>query len=80
MVNITLSIPEEMKEKMEQFPEINWSGLIRKLLLEKINHLVWKEEMLKQLKKEEDFDNWAVEMGRNLKSKRLKELKKKKII
>ena len=64
MVSITLSIPEEIKKKMEQFPEINWSGLVRKIILEKIEKLIWKEEMLKRLDGEKDFSNWAVGLVR----------------
>jgi len=80
MVSITLSIPEEIRKKMDQFPEINWSGMVRKMLIEKINYLSWKEETLKQLKKEEKFTDWTVEMGRKMKSARLKELKEKGIL
>ena len=29
MANITLSIPQELKEEMEKFPEINWSEVAR---------------------------------------------------
>jgi hypothetical protein len=29
MVNITLSIPEELKKEMDKFPEINWSEIAR---------------------------------------------------
>ena len=80
MVSMTLSIPEDIKKKMEEFPEVNWSGLVRKILLEKINELSWKQEMLEQIKKDEEFTNWAVEMGRKMKRDRLKELKKKRIL
>lgn len=80
MVSVTISIPEDIRKKMNQFEEINWSGLIRKTLINKINLLVWKEETLKQLKKEEEFTDWSIEMGRKMKSRRLKELKKKKIL
>ena len=64
MVSITLSIPEEIKRKMEQFPEINWSGLVRKIILEKIESLVLKEQMLKQLDVEKEFSEWAVNLIR----------------
>jgi len=74
---MTISVPEDLRKKMNQFPEINWSGLVRKTLIEKINHLVWKEETLKELEREESFTDWTVEMGRKMKSERLKELKKK---
>ncbi len=80
MVSITLSIPEEIRKKMKQYDEINWSALVRKIIEKKVQELSWKEEMLKQLKKEEEFTNWTVEMGRKMKAERLKELKNKGII
>ena len=39
MVNLTLSIPSELKEKMEEFPEINWSEVARDSIKKKIAHL-----------------------------------------
>ena len=35
MVNITLSIPEELKLEMEKFKEINWSEVARQAIKEK---------------------------------------------
>ena len=32
MVSITLSVPQEMKEEMEKFPEINWSAVAREAI------------------------------------------------
>jgi len=29
MVNITLSVPEDMKQEMDQFEEMNWSAVAR---------------------------------------------------
>lgn len=76
MVNITLSINEELKSKMEQFPEINWSGLVRKTIEQRITEMVWKEEMRKKLKSEEKFTEWSVELGRKVKKDMVKRLKK----
>jgi hypothetical protein len=67
MANITLSVPEETKKKMQQYPEINWSGLIKKTIEQKVCDLAWKEDMLKKLAKEEMFDQWAVDFGRKIK-------------
>ena len=80
MTSVTVSIPEEIRKKMKEFPEINWSGLVRRIIENKIKELTWREEMLKQLKKEEEFTNWTVEMGRKMKADRLKELKKKGLV
>lgn len=49
MASLTLSIPEELREKMREFPEINWSEVARQAitekarLLEKMNRLLATE-------------------------------------
>ena len=65
MASITLSVPEEVRNLMKKFPEVNWSALVRKAILDKTNHLSLKENMLSELKKEEDFSQWAVDLIRN---------------
>ena len=39
MANLTLSIPKELKEMMEKFPEINWSEVARDSIKKKIAQL-----------------------------------------
>ena len=39
MANLTLSIPNELKEMMEKFPEINWSEVARDSIKKKIAQL-----------------------------------------
>lgn len=39
MTNITLSIPDDLKEEMEKFPEINWSEVARTSIRQKLTHL-----------------------------------------
>ena len=39
MTNITLSIPSELKEEMEKFPEMNWSEVARNSIKQKIVEL-----------------------------------------
>lgn len=76
MVSITLSVPEEVKNKMASFPEINWSGFVREAIAGKTKELSWKNEMLKKLEQEKDFEQWCVEMGRKVNkgiAKRLQE-------
>ncbi len=80
MVSITLSVPEDVKEKMTRFDEINWSGFIRKCIAEKTEELNWKEMMLNQLKKERDITNWSVKLARLSKKGRFEELKKKGLV
>lgn len=49
---------------MKKFPEVNWSGLVRHCITEKAKRLAIKEELLNQLKKEKEFDDWAVNLVR----------------
>ncbi|MEK6937087.1 MAG: hypothetical protein AABW58_03380 [Nanoarchaeota archaeon] len=64
MVSITLSVPEEIRKLMKKFPEVNWSGLVRKTIEEKAKELSLKEELLKKLDKEKEFSDWAVKLVR----------------
>jgi len=67
MVSVTLSIPEDVKKKMEKFSEINWSGFIRKQIIEKTEEISLKEELLNKLEKERGLIDWSVELGRKAK-------------
>ena len=80
MVSITLAVTEEIKKKMEKFPEMNWSGFIRKAIIEKTEELSWKEKMLEGLKKESDIAEWAVKLQQKARKGRFEELKKKGLI
>ena len=39
MANITLAIPEELREKMKKFSELRWSEVVRKAIEQRINDL-----------------------------------------
>ena len=77
MVSITLSVPKELKEKMERFQEINWSGYVRSSIQKKVDSMIWKEEMIEKLKGEEEFDEWAVQLGRKVKKKAFGKIRRK---
>lgn len=64
MVSITISVPEEVRETMKKFPEVNWSALVRKVITERAKQLAVKEELLRQLKKEKEFGEWSVDLIR----------------
>lgn len=80
MVSVTLSIPPEVKAKMDRFSEINWSGFIRKCLEEKAESLSGREELLKKLKEDEEISEWAVRLQRASRSGRFENLKRKGLI
>ena len=77
MVNITLSIPTEMKNEMNKFEDINWSGVVRKSISERLEKLTWKQNMLKKINDEKGFNEWAVKICREGRKGRFEELKKK---
>lgn len=80
MVSITLSVPEEVKHKMDRFSEINWSGFVRKSIEQKTSELSWKEKMLKKLKQDKEFEDWCIEMGRKVNKGIAKRLKKERLL
>ncbi|MFH1440293.1 MAG: hypothetical protein ABIG89_07010 [Candidatus Woesearchaeota archaeon] len=80
MVSITLSVPPEVKNKMNEFDEINWSGFVRKCINEKIKKLAWKEEMLKKVSEQKEMIDWSVKLQRKARKGRYEELKKKGLI
>ena len=80
MVSITLSVPSEVKEVMNKFSEVNWSGFIRNQIIEKTKELSWKERMLKKLKQEQGLEEWSVNLQKNSRKNRFLELKKKGLI
>jgi len=45
MVTFTISIPEELKEKIEKHPEINWAEYLKKRFQERIIELKKFEEL-----------------------------------
>jgi len=45
MVNITLSVPENLHKRMKNFSEIRWSEVARKALEQKINDLETLEKI-----------------------------------
>ena len=50
MVSMTLSIPKELKNEMELYPEINWSAVAREAIKQKIRILQEMNEILSKSK------------------------------
>jgi len=72
MVNVTLSIPTDLKHKMENFAEINWSAVAREAFDEKINDLEFiKKFKSKSILTEKD----AIKLGKELNKKLAKRRK-----
>ncbi len=66
MVSITLSIPEELKQKMDEFKFINWSALARELFLKKMKQLEILNKLEKDFSKSELTDEDCLKLGRKL--------------
>ncbi len=39
MTTMTLAVPEELKSKMEAFPEMNWSEVARQAFIQKVEDM-----------------------------------------
>ena len=63
MVSITLSVPEELKKKMDLYPEINWSAVAREAINKKLLIL---QKMDQILEKSELTEDDTIRLGREL--------------
>lgn len=73
MANMTLSIPEELHEKMAHHPEFKWSEIARQSFEKKINEA---ELMEKILKKSQLTERYAEEIGHKIKGEIRKRFEK----
>ena len=80
MVSITVSVPEDTRELMDRFPEMNWSGFVRKSIEQKAKMLLEIEELKRRLQAEKHVTDWAVKLQRAARSGRLAELRKKGLV
>ena len=64
MPNLTLAIPEEIRQRMAMFPEINWSEVARQAIIEKTKIM---ERMQALLSKSELTEKEAVRLGEQAK-------------
>ena len=63
MVSITLSVPEELKKKMDLYQEINWSAVAREAINKKLLIL---QKMDQLLEKSELTEDDTIQLGREL--------------
>ena len=69
MVSITLSMPEELKDRMDSFSEMNWSAVARNAIKKKILML----EKFHEFTKDSDFTQEdALRLGREVSAKAMK--------
>ena len=69
MVSITLAVPEDLKNSMEMFPEINWSAVAREAIKKKV--IMMKK--FKEFTKDSEFTEAdAINLGREVNAKAMK--------
>ncbi|MEK6963915.1 MAG: hypothetical protein AABX70_05795 [Nanoarchaeota archaeon] len=74
MTTMTLAVPNELKVKMEAFPEMNWSEVARQAFLQRVKDL----EFLKKFKSNSTLtEEDALRMGKELNEKLAKRYKRK---
>ncbi len=66
MSSMTLAIPADLRVKMKQFPEINWSEVARQAILQKTRQL---EQLNRLLSKSTLTEQDTVEIGRQVKQR-----------
>ena len=65
MVSVTLAVPKDLKEQMDEFPIINWSEVARQAISEKIREL----KLLKEItSKSRLSENDALTIGKKVKA------------
>ena len=63
MTTLTLAVPDEMKKKMDSFPEMNWSEVARQAFLHKIEDMEFLRKF-KQKSKLSEAD--ALRLGKKV--------------
>lgn len=64
LATVTISVPDELKEKMSLFPEMNWSAVARKAIVERVKFI---EKMDKQLSGSRLSKKDTIALGRKVK-------------
>ena len=78
MSTLTLAIPEEMKQQMEECPEINWSEVARESIRTKLGQLqLFKAIIGKSKLTEEEAEKLALELGKKVNKSMHEKFKKK---
>lgn len=76
MPNITLSVPEELKNKLDSLPEINWSEAMRAFLSEKIKRALLLKKLDKMLENSKLTEEDCLKLGDKVKQRAWEKLKK----
>jgi len=80
MPNVTVSVPEKLKQEMDSLRTINWSEVFRRAVTDFIHKLSLAEFLETKLIKSEFTEEDAQRLGELAKQDRLKKLKEQGII
>lgn len=76
MPNITLSVPKELKEQIDELPELNVSESVRKFLSEKVKRALLLKKLDKMLEHSELTEEDCLKLGDKIKEGMWKRYKK----
>ena len=76
MPNITLSIPNELKAKLDELPELNFSESMRQFLEEKVKRALLLKKLDKMLENSELTEEDCLKLGDKVKEGMWKRYKK----
>lgn len=74
MANVTVSVNDDLKEKMSQHPEINWSEIARQAFKNKLDDLELMEQITsKSQLTEEDIEELSEKINRDAADRLIRE-------
>lgn len=74
MPNVTVSVDDDLKEKMNQHPEINWSEVARQAFQEKLEDLELMEQIASESQlTEEDVEELSEKIDRDAAERLIRE-------
>ena len=80
MVSLTVSVPSHTRELMKKFPEMNWSGFVRKSIERKAQDLSRMDRLIRKVEAERPVTDWSVRLQKASRCGRLEALKRKGLI
>lgn len=75
MATLSVAVPEELKEKMSELEEVNWSAVARKAFEEKVKEIEFVKKLASKSKlTEKDAQELSDKINKNM-AKKFKEMK-----
>lgn len=77
MANLTISLPEDLKQRMDSLPEFNWSETIRLFLAEKVSRALLLQKLDKMLEHSTLSEEDCLKLGERAKEAMLRKYRAK---